>query len=85
MGICCWFRKKYRFLIPFLFYLLVVNTTDELGPLKKVTLQANETSITLDNLNYSTRYKFYLNAMTIKGSGPAVTEEAVTIMDEGED
>ncbi|XP_067247931.1 neuronal cell adhesion molecule a isoform X6 [Chanodichthys erythropterus] len=58
------------------------NTTDELGPIKEVTLPANETSITLDNLKYSTRYKFYLNAMTVKGSGPAVTEEAVTIMDE---
>lgn len=65
--------------------LLVVNTTEELGPLKELLLLANETSITLDNLKYSTRYKFYLNAMTVKGSGPTVTEEAVTIMDEGED
>uniref|UniRef100_A0A673M284 Neuronal cell adhesion molecule-like n=1 Tax=Sinocyclocheilus rhinocerous TaxID=307959 RepID=A0A673M284_9TELE len=31
---------------------------------------------------HSTRYKFYLNAKTIKGSGPTVTEEGVTIMDE---
>ncbi|KAK7129963.1 hypothetical protein R3I93_019569 [Phoxinus phoxinus] len=59
-----------------------INTTDELGPLKEQLLLANETSITLDNLKYSTRYKFYLNAMTVKGSGPTVTEEAVTIMDE---
>ncbi|XP_067284536.1 neuronal cell adhesion molecule a isoform X8 [Pseudorasbora parva] len=59
-----------------------INTTDELGPLKELLLPANETNITLDNLKYSTRYKFYLNAMTINGSGPTVTEEAVTIMDE---
>ncbi|XP_077090638.1 neuronal cell adhesion molecule a isoform X19 [Siphateles boraxobius] len=59
-----------------------INTTDELGPLKELLLLANETSITLDNLKYSTRYKFYLNAMTVKGSGPTITEEAVTIMDE---
>ncbi|XP_051547377.1 neuronal cell adhesion molecule a isoform X9 [Myxocyprinus asiaticus] len=59
-----------------------INTTDELGPLKELFLLANETSITLDNLKYSTRYKFYLNAMTVKGSGPTVTEEAVTVMDE---
>ncbi|XP_056100449.1 neuronal cell adhesion molecule a isoform X11 [Rhinichthys klamathensis goyatoka] len=59
-----------------------INTTDELGPLNELLLLANETSITLDNLKYSTRYKFYLNAMTVKGSGPTVTEEAVTIMDE---
>ncbi|XP_016430212.1 neuronal cell adhesion molecule a isoform X9 [Sinocyclocheilus rhinocerous] len=59
-----------------------INTTDELGPLKELLLAANETSITLDNLKHSTRYKFYLNAKTIKGSGPTVTEEGVTIMDE---
>uniref|UniRef100_A0A671MTA1 Neuronal cell adhesion molecule-like n=1 Tax=Sinocyclocheilus anshuiensis TaxID=1608454 RepID=A0A671MTA1_9TELE len=60
-----------------------INTTDELGPLKELLLAANETSITLDNLKHSTRYKFYLNAKTIKGSGPTVTEEGITIMDEG--
>uniref|UniRef100_A0A672JV18 Neuronal cell adhesion molecule-like n=1 Tax=Sinocyclocheilus grahami TaxID=75366 RepID=A0A672JV18_SINGR len=60
-----------------------INTTDELGPLKELLLAANETSITLDNLKHSTHYKFYLNAKTIKGSGPTVTEEGVTIMDEG--
>ncbi|XP_051974378.1 neuronal cell adhesion molecule-like isoform X6 [Xyrauchen texanus] len=59
-----------------------INATDELGPLKELLLFANETSITLDNLKYSTRYKFYLNAMTVKGSGPTITEEAVTVMDE---
>uniref|UniRef100_A0A672JV22 Neural cell adhesion molecule L1 n=1 Tax=Sinocyclocheilus grahami TaxID=75366 RepID=A0A672JV22_SINGR len=59
-----------------------INTTDELGPLKELLLAANETSITLDNLKHSTHYKFYLNAKTIKGSGPTVTEEGVTIMDE---
>uniref|UniRef100_A0A671MTN4 Neuronal cell adhesion molecule-like n=1 Tax=Sinocyclocheilus anshuiensis TaxID=1608454 RepID=A0A671MTN4_9TELE len=59
-----------------------INTTDELGPLKELLLAANETSITLDNLKHSTRYKFYLNAKTIKGSGPTVTEEGITIMDE---
>ncbi|XP_051543964.1 neuronal cell adhesion molecule-like isoform X2 [Myxocyprinus asiaticus] len=59
-----------------------INTTDELGPLKELLLLANETSITLDSLKYSTRYKFYLNAMTVKGSGPTITEEAITVMDE---
>uniref|UniRef100_A0A8C1FSP7 Neuronal cell adhesion molecule a n=1 Tax=Cyprinus carpio carpio TaxID=630221 RepID=A0A8C1FSP7_CYPCA len=62
-----------------------INTTDKLGPLKELLLAANETSITLDNLKHSTRYKFYLNAKTVKGAGPTVTEEGVTIMDEGED
>ncbi|KAI4881613.1 hypothetical protein NFI96_026823 [Prochilodus magdalenae] len=55
-----------------------INNTEEL---KEITLLFNETSVILENLKHSTRYKFYLNAMTIKGSGPAVTT-AITIMDE---
>uniref|UniRef100_A0A8C2A4G8 Neuronal cell adhesion molecule a n=1 Tax=Cyprinus carpio TaxID=7962 RepID=A0A8C2A4G8_CYPCA len=62
-----------------------INTTDELGPLKELLLSANETSITLENLKHSTNYKFYLNALTIKGSGPTVTKEGFTMVDEGED
>ncbi|XP_056907088.1 neuronal cell adhesion molecule-like isoform X2 [Takifugu flavidus] len=60
-----------------------VNSSNELGPKEKLALPANETSVTLSNLKYSTRYKFYLNAKTVRGAGPAVTQEAVTIMDEG--
>ncbi|KAJ8374119.1 hypothetical protein SKAU_G00046990 [Synaphobranchus kaupii] len=60
-----------------------INNTNELGPLEELALPANETSFTLLNLRYSTRYKFYFNAKTIRGSGPMITEEAVTIMDEG--
>ncbi|XP_062238712.1 neuronal cell adhesion molecule a isoform X2 [Platichthys flesus] len=58
-----------------------VNTTNELGPVKIVTLLANETTITLSSLNSSMLYKFYLSAKTIKGSGPFITEEAFTVMD----
>nr|XP_023688484.1 neuronal cell adhesion molecule isoform X5 [Paramormyrops kingsleyae] len=60
-----------------------INSTNELGPLEEVSLPANKTSCTLHSLKYSTRYKFYLNANTVKGAGPAVTEETVIIMDEG--
>uniref|UniRef100_A0A671QJ48 Neural cell adhesion molecule L1 n=1 Tax=Sinocyclocheilus anshuiensis TaxID=1608454 RepID=A0A671QJ48_9TELE len=60
-----------------------INKTDELGPLKELLLPANETNITLENLKHSTHYKFYLNAMTIKGSGPIVTKEGFTMVDEG--
>uniref|UniRef100_A0A667WJN5 Neuronal cell adhesion molecule n=1 Tax=Myripristis murdjan TaxID=586833 RepID=A0A667WJN5_9TELE len=60
-----------------------VNNSNELGPVKELALPANETSITLPNLKYSTRYKFYLNAKTVRGAGPAISQEAVTIMDEG--
>lgn len=42
---------------------------------------ANETTFVLDNLNYSTLYRFYLSAKTIKGSGPAITTEAFTVME----
>lgn len=41
---------------------------------------ANQTTFTLENLNSSMRYKFYLSAKTIKGSGPFLMEEAVTVM-----
>ncbi|XP_040886064.1 neuronal cell adhesion molecule a isoform X3 [Toxotes jaculatrix] len=58
-----------------------VNTTNELGPAKVMTFLANETTITLGNLNSSMLYKFYLSAKTIKGSGPTITEEAFTAMD----
>ncbi|XP_077423617.1 neuronal cell adhesion molecule isoform X20 [Vanacampus margaritifer] len=59
-----------------------VNNSNELGPEEELALAANETSVTLLNLKYSTRYKFYLNARTRKGPGPAVTQEAITIVDE---
>lgn len=61
-------------------FFVSVNNTEEL---KKINLLPNETSVILDNLKYSTRYKFTLNAMTIEGTGPVVTT-AITIMDEGE-
>ncbi|XP_048864599.1 neuronal cell adhesion molecule-like isoform X4 [Brienomyrus brachyistius] len=59
-----------------------INNTSELGPLVEVSLPANETNFTLQNLKYSTRYKFYINARTKQGAGPAITDEAVTVMDE---
>ncbi|XP_059581978.1 neuronal cell adhesion molecule isoform X8 [Alligator mississippiensis] len=60
-----------------------INSTHELGPLVEIRIPANETSLILRNLNYSTRYKFYFYAQTSVGSGNQITEEAVTIMDEG--
>ncbi|KAM7414914.1 hypothetical protein PAMA_019636 [Pampus argenteus] len=59
-----------------------LNNSNELGPVEELALPANETSVTLLNLKYSTRYKFYLNAKTVRGAGPAISQEAVTIMDE---
>ncbi|TDH09429.1 hypothetical protein EPR50_G00086710 [Perca flavescens] len=60
-----------------------VNNSNELGPVEELALPANATSFTLLNLKYSTRYKFYLNAKTVRGAGLAISQEAVTIMDEG--
>uniref|UniRef100_A0A8C3SFX6 Neuronal cell adhesion molecule n=1 Tax=Chelydra serpentina TaxID=8475 RepID=A0A8C3SFX6_CHESE len=60
-----------------------INSTHELGPLVEIRIPANETSLILSHLNYSTRYKFYFYAQTSVGSGSQITEEAVTIMDEG--
>lgn len=59
---------------------LTVNDTNELGPPQMAEFLANQTTFTLENLNSSMRYKFYLSAKTIKGSGPFLTEEAVTIV-----
>ncbi|KAK3558838.1 hypothetical protein QTP86_028724 [Hemibagrus guttatus] len=58
-----------------------VNNTNELGQLEEITVPANETSITLHDLKYSTRYKFYFNARTRTGPGPDITEEFATVMD----
>ncbi|XP_062300022.1 neuronal cell adhesion molecule a isoform X1 [Scomber scombrus] len=58
-----------------------VNSTNELGPPKIMNLLANETTVTLSNLNSSMLYKFYLSAKTNKGSGPSITEEGFTIID----
>uniref|UniRef100_A0A8C4YK67 Neuronal cell adhesion molecule n=1 Tax=Gopherus evgoodei TaxID=1825980 RepID=A0A8C4YK67_9SAUR len=52
------------------------------SPLVEIRIPANETSLILSNLNYSTRYKFYFYAQTSVGAGSQTTEEAVTIMDE---
>uniref|UniRef100_A0A8C5AXL6 Neuronal cell adhesion molecule n=1 Tax=Gadus morhua TaxID=8049 RepID=A0A8C5AXL6_GADMO len=60
-----------------------VNSSNEPGPAKELSLGPNETNVTLPHLKYSTRYKFYLSAKTAKGAGPAIPQEAVTIMDEG--
>uniref|UniRef100_A0A3P8NBS5 Neural cell adhesion molecule L1 n=1 Tax=Astatotilapia calliptera TaxID=8154 RepID=A0A3P8NBS5_ASTCA len=57
-----------------------VNNTSELGPVQVMTFLANETTITLSNLNSSMLYKFYLSAKTNEGSGPIITEEAFTVM-----
>ncbi|XP_074488446.1 neuronal cell adhesion molecule-like isoform X5 [Sebastes fasciatus] len=59
-----------------------VNNSNELGPVEELALPANKTSVTLENLKYSTRYKFYLNAKTARGAGLATSQEAVTIVDE---
>lgn len=68
---------------PFLSSILVVNNSNELGEEEVLALAANETSVTLPNLQYSTRYRFYLNAKTKIGAGPAITQEAVIMVDEG--
>ncbi|KAM5190143.1 neuronal cell adhesion molecule isoform 14-T14 [Callospermophilus lateralis] len=59
-----------------------INSTHELGPLIDLKIPANKTRWTLKNLNFSTRYKFYLYAQTSAGSGSQITEEAMTTTDE---
>lgn len=64
-------------------FILVVNNSNELGEEEVLALAANETSVTLPNLQSSTRYRFYLNAKTKIGAGPAITQEALIMVDEG--
>ncbi|XP_070802992.1 neuronal cell adhesion molecule isoform X5 [Pituophis catenifer annectens] len=59
-----------------------INSTHELRHLEEINIPANETSLILSSLNYSTRYKFYFYAQTSVGSGSQITEEAVIIMNE---
>uniref|UniRef100_A0A672M5J3 Neural cell adhesion molecule L1 n=1 Tax=Sinocyclocheilus grahami TaxID=75366 RepID=A0A672M5J3_SINGR len=47
----------------------------------ELDLPSNQSSFTLHNLLHSTRYKFYISARTQRGVGPALTEEAVTVLD----
>uniref|UniRef100_A0A673L3Q6 Neural cell adhesion molecule L1 n=1 Tax=Sinocyclocheilus rhinocerous TaxID=307959 RepID=A0A673L3Q6_9TELE len=53
----------------------------DLGLLEELDLPSNQSSFTLHNLLHSTRYKFYISARTQRGVGPALTEEAVTVLD----
>ncbi|XP_018602887.1 neuronal cell adhesion molecule a isoform X12 [Scleropages formosus] len=59
-----------------------ISNTSELGPAVEKFFPANETTVTLLNLKNSTRYKFYINANTVMGSGATITEEGVTVIDE---
>ncbi|KAM9496583.1 neuronal cell adhesion molecule-like isoform 3-T5 [Clarias gariepinus] len=56
-----------------------VNNSNELGQLEELTVNANETTITLPNLKYSTHYKFDFSAKTQTGSGPSIIAEFATI------
>uniref|UniRef100_A0A3Q3ES32 Neuronal cell adhesion molecule n=1 Tax=Labrus bergylta TaxID=56723 RepID=A0A3Q3ES32_9LABR len=75
-------RTRENVLSFFLFFFKHFNNSNELGPVEELALSANETSVTLSNLRHSTRYKFYLNAKTVRGAGPTISQETVTIMDE---
>ncbi|XP_043083889.1 neuronal cell adhesion molecule isoform X10 [Puntigrus tetrazona] len=58
-----------------------VDSRNDLGLLEELDLPSNLSSFTLHNLPHSTRYKFYISARTQRGAGPALTEEAVTVLD----
>ncbi|KAG2462715.1 neural cell adhesion molecule L1-like protein [Polypterus senegalus] len=60
----------------------LINNTDELGSLQVVNI--SKPSITkwkVQDLEVSSRYKFYLSACTKSECGKTVTEEGITIMD----
>uniref|UniRef100_A0A8C2Q8X8 Neuronal cell adhesion molecule n=1 Tax=Cyprinus carpio TaxID=7962 RepID=A0A8C2Q8X8_CYPCA len=55
-----------------------------LGTLTALPANKRDSSFTLHNLPHSTRYKFYISARTQRGAGPTLTEEAVTVLDRGD-
>uniref|UniRef100_A0A8C1STD6 Neural cell adhesion molecule L1 n=1 Tax=Cyprinus carpio TaxID=7962 RepID=A0A8C1STD6_CYPCA len=61
-----------------------VDSKNDLGLLEELDLPSNQSSFTLHNLPHSTRYKFYISARTQRGAGPTLTEEAVTVLDRGD-
>ncbi|XP_077565479.1 neuronal cell adhesion molecule-like isoform X2 [Stigmatopora nigra] len=71
-------KKNGRLIGYTLKYLPVINNT-ETGPINVMDFLANETTVTLDNLNTSVLYRVYLSAKTVKGAGINVTREAATI------
>ncbi|XP_077357006.1 neuronal cell adhesion molecule a isoform X18 [Festucalex cinctus] len=73
-------NKNGRLIGYTLRYQPVVNGT-EAGPIAILDFPINETTVTLDKLNSSVLYKFYLSAKTIKGAGANLTKEASTVME----
>ncbi|XP_076863324.1 neuronal cell adhesion molecule isoform X11 [Brachyhypopomus gauderio] len=76
-------HERNGHLVGYILTYQTVNNTNEFGQLKELSVPPNETSTTLHNLKYSTRYKFYFSAKTATGPGPGITEEFATIMDGG--
>ncbi|XP_076863325.1 neuronal cell adhesion molecule isoform X12 [Brachyhypopomus gauderio] len=74
-------HERNGHLVGYILTYQTVNNTNEFGQLKELSVPPNETSTTLHNLKYSTRYKFYFSAKTATGPGPGITEEFATIMD----
>uniref|UniRef100_A0A671RSJ4 Neural cell adhesion molecule L1 n=1 Tax=Sinocyclocheilus anshuiensis TaxID=1608454 RepID=A0A671RSJ4_9TELE len=62
-----------------------IDSKNDLGLLEELDLPSNQSSFTLHNLPHSTRYKFYISARTQRGVGPTLTEEAVTVLDRGDE
>ncbi|XP_057711918.1 neuronal cell adhesion molecule a isoform X8 [Corythoichthys intestinalis] len=73
-------KKNGRLIGYTLKYQPVINNT-EVGPVNVMDFLVNETTVTLDNLNTSVLYRFYLSAKTIKGAGANITREASTAME----
>jgi len=63
----------------FLCVCVLVNDTEELGPLQTVDISnPAATKLTLKDLEAVSRYKFYLQSCTAVGCGPSVTQDKTT-------
>lgn len=66
----------------FLFAPILVNDTEEVGPLQTVDISKPDTTKwILRDLEPVSRYKFYLRSCTTVGCGPVSTEECTTTLE----
>lgn len=77
--------KILTFTYFFFLALLLVNDTEEVGPLQTVDISKPETTTwILRDLEPLSKYKFYLCSCTTVGCGPDVSDECTTTLETSE-
>lgn len=80
-----WLWQNTYIYIFFFLALLLVNDTEEVGPLQTVDISKPETTTwILRDLEPLSKYKFYLCSCTTVGCGPDVSDECTTTLETSE-